>query len=105
MLTLTSIDHFQDIPMESQTTDITHFAVVFHYDVTIKAMETLQSTANYSYDVIVNSEKTAKCVMSLVWRVPSFANFYNCVNYVGILYIHVFQCMSVIACYFNFACL
>ena len=26
------IDHFRDIPMDSQTMDITHFAVVFHYD-------------------------------------------------------------------------
>ena len=33
--------------MESQTTDITHFDVVFHYDVTIKASEKLRSTANY----------------------------------------------------------
>ena len=41
------IDHFRVIRMDSQTTDITHFAVVFHYDVTIKALETLQSTANY----------------------------------------------------------
>ena len=40
------IDHFRDIPMDSQTTEITHFAVVFHYDVTIKALETLRSTAN-----------------------------------------------------------
>ena len=41
------IDYFRDIPMGSQTTDIMHFAVVFHYDVTTKALETLQSTANY----------------------------------------------------------
>ena len=40
------IDYFQDIPMDCQTTDITHFAVVFHYDVTIEALETLRSTAN-----------------------------------------------------------
>ena len=33
--------------MESQTMDITHFAVVFHYDVKTKALETLRSTANY----------------------------------------------------------
>ena len=32
--------------MDSQTTDITHCAVVFHYEVTIKALETLDSTAN-----------------------------------------------------------
>ena len=35
------IDHFQDIPMDSQTMDITHI-VIFH-----KALETLQSTATY----------------------------------------------------------
>ena len=32
------IDHFRDIPMDSQTTDIKHFAVVFQFDVTIKAL-------------------------------------------------------------------
>ena len=31
--------------MDSQTTDITHFAVVFNYDVTIEALEILQSSA------------------------------------------------------------
>ena len=31
--------------MHSQTTDITHFTVVFHYGVTIKAVETLRNTA------------------------------------------------------------
>ena len=36
-----------NIPMDSQTTDIAHFAVVFLYDITDKAMETLRSTANY----------------------------------------------------------
>ena len=33
--------------MNSQAMDITHFAVVFHYYATIKALETLRSTANY----------------------------------------------------------
>ena len=33
------IDHFRDIPMDCQTADITHFAVVFHDDATIKALE------------------------------------------------------------------
>ena len=46
MATPITIDHFRDIAMDSQTTDITHFAVVFHYDVTTKALETLRSTAN-----------------------------------------------------------
>ena len=35
------IDFFQDIPMDSQTTEISHFAVVFHYDVKTEALETL----------------------------------------------------------------
>ena len=35
------IDHFRDLPTDSQTTDITHFAVVFNYDVTIEALEIL----------------------------------------------------------------
>ena len=41
------MDHFRDIQMDSQTTDITHFAVVSHYDVTIKALETFRNTAYY----------------------------------------------------------
>ena len=35
------IDYFRDLPTDSQTTDITHFAVVFYYDVTIEALEIL----------------------------------------------------------------
>ena len=42
-----TIDHFRDIPMDSQTTDIMHFAVVFRYDVIIKALVALRSTAIY----------------------------------------------------------
>ena len=41
-----TIDYFRDISMDCQTTDITHFAVVFHYDVTTEALETIRSTAN-----------------------------------------------------------
>ena len=41
------IDHFRVIPMDSQTMDITHFADVFNFDVTIKAPETLWSTIYY----------------------------------------------------------
>ena len=37
-------EDFLDITIDSQTTDITHFAVVSHCDATIKALETLQST-------------------------------------------------------------
>ena len=40
-----AIDHFRDLPTDSQTTDITHFAVVFNYDVTIEALEILRSSA------------------------------------------------------------
>ena len=32
--------------MDSQTTDIAHFAAVFHYDVTFKSLGTLRGTAN-----------------------------------------------------------
>ena len=32
-----SINHFQVIPMDSQTMDITQFADIFHYNLTIKA--------------------------------------------------------------------
>ena len=39
------IYHFRDLPTDSQTTDIAHFAVVFNYDVTIEALEILRSTA------------------------------------------------------------
>ena len=34
IVSVLSIDHFRDIPKDSQTTDIAHFAVVFHFDVT-----------------------------------------------------------------------
>ena len=57
------IDHFRDIPLESQTTDITHFAVVFHYDVTIKALETLRS--KITYDVIMKNNGKLRDVRSL----------------------------------------
>ena len=33
--------------MDNQTTDIMHFAVAFHYYVTIKALETLWNTGYY----------------------------------------------------------
>ena len=39
------IDHFRDLTTDSQTTDITHFAVVFKCDVTMEALEILWSTA------------------------------------------------------------
>ena len=56
------IDHFRDFPMDSQTTDITHLAVVFPYDVTIKALEILRSTANY----IRITSKTRSGLSSLI---------------------------------------
>ena len=52
----------------SQTTDITHFAIVFHYDITTKALEICE-TQSITYDVIAKT--TAKCVMSVVRRVKS----------------------------------
>ena len=47
-LTLTPdlIYHFRVIPMDSLTPDITHFADIFHYGVTIQAKEKLRSTIN-----------------------------------------------------------
>ena len=39
-----TIDHFRDLPTDCQTTDITHFAVVFNYYVTIEALEILRRT-------------------------------------------------------------
>ena len=62
---MNTTDNFRDIPMDSQTTDITHFAVVFHYDITIKALETLRNTANYSWR---HSEKNGK-VRSLTCKI------------------------------------
>ena len=53
--------------MDSQTTDITHFAVVFHYDVTIKALEILRSTANY--DVIMKNNGKVRDVRSLACKI------------------------------------
>ena len=47
--------------IESQTTDITNFACVDHYDVTIKALETLQSTA-YWYNSWRYNEKQRQSV-------------------------------------------
>ena len=62
------IDHFRYIPMDSQTTDITHFAVVFAYDVTIKALDTLRSTA-YNYDVIMKINCKVRDVRSLACKI------------------------------------
>ena len=59
------IDHFWDIPMDSQTTDIKHFAVVFHYDVTTKALETQLIT----YDVIMKNNSKVCDVHSLVCKI------------------------------------
>ena len=43
--------------MNSRTTDITHFAIVFHYDVTTKALETLRNTINYLWRHSENNGK------------------------------------------------
>ena len=41
-----AIDHFRVIQMDSRTMDIKNFANIFHNGVTIRALETLQSTVN-----------------------------------------------------------
>ena len=62
-----SIDHFRDTATDSQTTDITNFAVVFHYDVTIKALERLQSSAYYLWrDNIMKNNGKVRDVCSLI---------------------------------------
>ena len=68
-LTDSIIDHLRDIPMESQTTDITHFAVVFHHNAAMKALKTLRSTTNYMYlDVIMKNNGKVCDVCSLACR-------------------------------------
>ena len=63
-----SIDYFRDIPMDSQTTDITHFAVVFHYDVTTKALKHYEAQL-ITYDVIMKNN--GKVRMSLAYKINS----------------------------------
>ena len=53
--------------MDSQTTDITHFAVVFRYDVTVNALDILRSTANYLWRHDENNGKVHD-VRSLVCK-------------------------------------
>ena len=59
---------FAYIPMDSQTTDITQFAVDFRYDVTIKALETLQ-TQLITVDVIMKSNSKVHDVHSLACKI------------------------------------
>ena len=62
------IDHFRDLPTDSQTTDITHFAVVFNYDITIKALEILRSTAKCLWCIMKNNVKVCD-VRSLACKI------------------------------------
>ena len=62
------IDLFRDLPTDSQTTDITHFAVVFNYDVTIEALEILRSTTN-AYDVKMKNNGKVRDVRSLACKI------------------------------------
>ena len=67
-----AIDHFRDLQTDSQTTDITHFAVVFHYDVTIESLEILRSTAKKkvnAYDVIMKNNGKVLDVRSLACQI------------------------------------
>ena len=62
--------------MDSQNTDIidTHYVIAFHYDVSIKALETLRSTANY--DVVMKSNgkmcdiRSMLCKKGFEWLCP-----------------------------------
>ena len=52
--------YFRDIPSDSQITDITHFAVVFLYDVTIKALEKLRSTTNLHISHVILLQESSQ---------------------------------------------
>ena len=64
--------------MESQTTDITLFAVAFHYDGTIKALETLWNTAydlwrqNENNDIVCEVHSLAFKIKVLNDRFPGY---------------------------------
>ena len=64
------IDHFWNIAMDTQTTGITHFALVFHYDVTMKAYihNLRSSTACHLWH---HNEKQWHSAWSIVWHVKS----------------------------------
>ena len=54
--------------MDSQTTDITRFAVVFQYDVTVKTLVTLQALL-ITYDVIMKNKGKLCDVRSLACKI------------------------------------
>ena len=47
--------------MDSQTTDIQHFAIVIHDDITIKTLETLRRTANHLLHHNEKQQQSALC--------------------------------------------
>ena len=55
--------------MNSQTTDITHFAGIFHKDVTIKALDTLQGTDIIAYNVTSQKFDNLLGVRSLACKI------------------------------------
>ena len=59
------INHFQVIEIDSQTTDFTHFADVYHNDVTIKALKTLYGI----YDVTTQKFANLLDVHSLMHKI------------------------------------
>ena len=60
-IVLTAHYHFRDILVDSQTTDIAHFGVVLHYDVTMKALEILRSRDIYLWRHNEKQRQSAWC--------------------------------------------
>ena len=54
--------------MGSQTTDITHFAVVFYYDVTLKHWKHYEAQL-ITYDVIMKNNGKVRDVRSLACKI------------------------------------
>ena len=56
--------------MDSQTTDIRHFAVVFHYDVTIKApVWKHYEIQPITYDITAKNNDEVRDVRSLAYKI------------------------------------
>ena len=64
------IDHLRDIPIDRQTTDITHLAVVIFMTSQLKHWNHYEAQL-ITYDVIMKKIGKLKYVMSVVWRVKS----------------------------------
>ena len=60
------IDHFRVIPIDSRTTDITHFADIFHHDVIANALKTLQNTMNHLWRNNSNVCQYTWCLYSCI---------------------------------------